>query len=282
MEIIGADRGNTSTLKISWKVETWTETWMDENQEDGEEMNIALSEGFQLGEQRLFRAELKLENPGKQKKPKFYVRFLSYGHDKISCITNEVACIIHQDHSIATERFQMDEEATQDAKYLQLFTIRAADLTATLSLPFTVTFHVKLCSTVPNFINKMIDSTWSEQLWAAAVNKKMTDVEFVVDEEAFGAHRSLLSARSPVFTAMFASGMKEAETGKVRIDDVDPATFRQFLKFLYTGTVELSSLNGELFTVADRYQVETLMELCRPASETDDVNDDALKTFLFC
>jgi len=60
----------------------------------------------------------------------------------------------------------------------------------------------------------------------------MPDVEFLVGEEAFGAHRSLLSARSPVFAAMFASGKNEAERGQVKIGDADPATFQQFL---YTG-----------------------------------------------
>jgi len=112
-----------------------------------------------------------------------------------------------------------------------------------------------------------VDSTFGEQLWAAAVNKKMTDVEFLVGVEAFGAHRSLLSARSPVFASMFASGMKETKTGKVCIEDVDPTTFQQFLKFLYTGTFEPSSMDQDLFEVADKYQVETLMELCRPTTE---------------
>ena len=78
-----------------------------------------------------------------------------------------------------------------------------------------------------------MDSIWSEQLWDAAVNKKMTDVEFLVEDESFGVHRSFLSARSPVFAAMFASGMKEADTGQVCIEDVDPTTFQHPLKFLY-------------------------------------------------
>ena len=59
----------------------------------------------------------------------------------------------------------------------------------------------------------------------------MTDVEILVGEDAFGAHRSLLSARSPVFAAMFASGMKEAECGQVRIEDVDPVVFLPQIPF---------------------------------------------------
>ncbi len=109
----------------------------------------------------------------------------------------------------------------------------------------------------------------------------MTDVEFLVEEEAFGAHRSLLSARSPVLAAMFTSGMKEAKTGKVLIEDVDSSLFGIFLKFLYTGTFEPSSRDRELFTVADKYQVETLTELCRSATKTVET-ENILKTFLSC
>jgi len=132
-------------------------------------------------------------------------------------------------------------------------------------------------------INKMLDSTWSEQLWAAAADKNMTDVEFLVGEESFGAHRSLLSARSPVFAAMFSSGMKEVETGRVRIEDVDSDIFQHFLKFLYTGIFDSSSMDEELFAVADKYQVETLMELCRPATQAIQMDmGHNIETFLSC
>jgi len=49
-----------------------------------------------------------------------------------------------------------------------------------------------------------MDSICNEQLWAAAVDRKITDGEFGIgigDEVTFDAHRSLLSTRSPVFTA---------------------------------------------------------------------------------
>jgi len=109
----------------------------------------------------------------------------------------------------------------------------------------------------------------------------MTDVEFLVGEETFGAHRSLLSTRSPVFAAMFASGMKEVSTGQVRIEDVDPTTFQHFLKFLYIGMVEPSSVDRDLFVVADKYGVETLMELCRrSATKTVELDITSSKTCL--
>jgi len=153
-------------------------------------------------------------------------------------------------------------------------------ITTPFSCPFVVTFRVELSGAVNNFTNKPVDVTWNQQLWAAAVNREMTDVEFLVGEETFGAHRSLLSARSPVFGAMFTSGMKEAKTGRVRIVDIDPTAFEHFLKFLYTGMLESSAMGEELFTIADKYQVETLMELCHPSTQPADTDDDILQAFL--
>jgi len=159
---------------------------------------------------------------------------------------------------------EMIKAETNHKELLQVFT--ATKLTTPLSCPFVITFYVlNLCNiNAPNFANKLIDSAWTKEIWVAAVTRKMTDVELLVGEETFGAHRSLLSARSPVFAAMFASGMKEAETG---IEDVDPDTFQRFLKFPNTGMMKPSSVDRELIKVAKKYRVETLQtELCLPAT----------------
>ena len=98
------------------------------------------------------------------------------------------------------------------------------------------------------------------------MDKTLTDVELLVGNSSFSAHRALLSARSPVFAAMFRSRMKESRTGRVLISDVDPETFTHFLRFLYDG--EMGSWDRftkeNLFVLADRYEVETLMDLCKP------------------
>ena len=243
-----------------------------------------MSVPFEHGGKKMFRAELVMK---KNPKLAYTLKFLSFGHGDISCIVEEVICFIHQEDSSLNQRIKMEYETTQDDNILQVFSTqftsfpRAKELTIPLSCPFVITFQARLSSTIPTFVNKMIDSIWSEDLWNAAVNRKMTDVDFLVGEETFGAHRSLVSARSPVFAAMFASGMKEAATGQVRIEDVDPTTFQQFLKFLYTGIFELSSKDRELFTIADKYGVRTLMELCRPVTQTIDT-EDIIKTFFSC
>lgn len=66
--------------------------------------------------------------------------------------------------------------------------------------------------------------------------------------------------------------MEEAKTGNVKIDYVDSTTFQLFLEFLYTGTLKSSPIDTvQLYSMADKYQVETLMELSRFMQQ---VNDD--------
>ena len=68
--------------------------------------------------------------------------------------------------------------------------------------------------------------------------------------------------------------MAEAQTGQVRIEDVDPNIFHSFLEFLYIGTLKSYEEKEQLFALADKYQVETLMNLCQPTVvESVDVDD---------
>ena len=46
------------------------------------------------------------------------------------------------------------------------------------------------------------------------------------------------------------------------VEDIYPVTLKCFLKYIFTGMFELSSIeNKDLFKAADKYQVETPMEL---------------------
>ena len=74
--------------------------------------------------------------------------------------------------------------------------------------------------------------------------------------------------------------MAEAQTGQVGIEDVDPNIFRTFLEFLYVGEFKPFSEKEQLFALADKYQVETLMALCKPIAEPSVNIDDFTKVFL--
>lgn len=90
------------------------------------------------------------------------------------------------------------------------------------------------------------------------------DVIIKVKGQEFPAHRSILSARSPVFASTFRNDMKERATGVIDIEDCDPSSFLDFLCFLYCGSVESITTENvfSLFTMADKYDVQDLRLQC--------------------
>jgi len=246
-------------FSLTWNITSW--------QREKAGNSFASSPPFEYREEKFFSARLETT-----KRRGLRISLFVYQHGKIDCQVREVACSFVKG-DISTGLGRMSEKIPGDEKRSQKFSRSIGIISTEPALPFTVTFCIKSTGMVANFDRKLMDSTCGAQLWAASIDQQQTDVEFLVEEEIFSAHRCLLSARSPVYEAMFASGMKEATSGKVNINDIDPDTFRNFLEFLYTGTVVPSSRNANLFVVADKYQVETLMDLCRHAKPAFDVNE---------
>lgn len=56
--------------------------------------------------------------------------------------------------------------------------------------------------------------------------------------KVFPCHKLIMSARSPVFKAMFVVQMKESKSGKVTIEDIKPEIMTEMLHFIYTGLVK--------------------------------------------
>ncbi|GFS95678.1 hypothetical protein NPIL_130671, partial [Nephila pilipes] len=69
-------------------------------------------------------------------------------------------------------------------------------------------------------------------------NASFADVHLKCGSVAIPAHKNILSMRSPVFSAMFSSEMKETLQNEVNITDVDVPALRMMLKYVYTGKVE--------------------------------------------
>ena len=143
-------------------------------------------------------------------------------------------------------------------------------------------FHVDCRERYCNYSFRMMDRLMSRQLWPEnGAPPNFADVEFLVSGVAFKAHRAIVCARSPVFAAMFASGMRESEMGRLEITDVSPETFADFLKFVYTGQLDTPCFaNSELGYCADKYEVKTLTDLCNGSTERDDF--DAFMAALEC
>ncbi|CAL8099182.1 unnamed protein product [Calicophoron daubneyi] len=82
----------------------------------------------------------------------------------------------------------------------------------------------------------------------------------------FEAHKAILAARSPVFAAMFEHGMEESRANRVEINDMEPDTLAEVLRYIYTGqVVGLDKLAHELLAAADKYQLERLKTMCEEA-----------------
>ena len=138
----------------------------------------------------------------------------------------------------------------------------------------TLTFRIYVEGSVPSYGYKLSDELLNIQLWSAAQNGHCTDVQLVVGERVFPVHKIILAARSPVFNAMFSNAMTESTSGIVNITDVDPDVLEQLLRFMYTGELHHSaSCSKRLAAVADKYQVETLQNLCQHGIDETRVED---------
>jgi len=259
-------------LTCIWKL-NWTK--------EGHLENNAMSTAYEYGDDKLFRVEIKTsERMAGSKKGKFKLTFISYNHHQVGLRIDEVAYVFtpsnpatQQSHLLVMSEIKK-KEPNHGAPF-QMFTSSTE-----FSSSFDVVFYITLSNTVTNYGHKLVDWNCKDQLWTASTDGQMTDVELLVGKSTFTAHRSLLSARSPVFAAMFKSGMEETQTGRVRVDGVDPTTFRQFLEFLYTGTLSTWADKEKMSVMADRYQVETLVNLCKLSTQSPLDIDQFTEIFL--
>ncbi|ODM86868.1 Speckle-type POZ protein, partial [Orchesella cincta] len=90
-----------------------------------------------------------------------------------------------------------------------------------------------------------------------------TDVAIVCSQTNFKVHKSILSARSPVFAAMFNSDMVESRSNFVQIEDFEDDVVKGMLEHLYTGkTDSMDELAPELLRIAEKYDLGGLKADC--------------------
>lgn len=161
------------------------------------------------------------------------------------------------------------KNAEQDAELL-LFTSKILRDVNVTSMFF---FYINIVKTIENHCFGMVDTDWATALWSAAIERKLTDVDIMVGSNKLEAHRVILSARSPVFCALLS---KISNTGKSTIvigDDFELPVVEHFLKFLYTGSLDVSSSNQQLLGLAELYEVETLKKICHAGNLDYDVEE---------
>ncbi|CAL1285697.1 unnamed protein product [Larinioides sclopetarius] len=95
-------------------------------------------------------------------------------------------------------------------------------------------------------------------------SSRFADVTLKCGGASIPAHKIILSARSPVFAAMFVNPMKESLRNEVDITDIHESALRDLLKYVYTGkTCDLTdSSAAELLNAADKYQIQDLKAVC--------------------
>lgn len=96
-------------------------------------------------------------------------------------------------------------------------------------------------------------------------NKKTTNFSFCFSsdekDQKIEVHKTLLSAFSTVFEAMFSDNWKEST--RVEISDASFDAFKEFIKYFYFDQMAISTENvGELLYLANKYETLDLVLAC--------------------
>ncbi|CAL1262213.1 unnamed protein product [Larinioides sclopetarius] len=92
----------------------------------------------------------------------------------------------------------------------------------------------------------------------------LCDIKLKASSQSYPAHKCVLSARSPVFKAMFSNTMKEKINDCVDIKDLNDDTVSRMLRYIYSadvGKLEWGSAT-DLYEAADKYQILNLKDIC--------------------
>ncbi|XP_028674833.1 speckle-type POZ protein [Erpetoichthys calabaricus] len=113
---------------------------------------------------------------------------------------------------------------------------------------------------------KVPECRLADELGGLWENSRFTDCSLCVAGQEFQAHKAILAARSPVFSAMFEHEMEESKKNRVEINDVEPEVFKEMMCFIYTGKApNLDKMADDLLAAADKYALERLKVMCEDA-----------------
>jgi len=114
-----------------------------------------------------------------------------------------------------------------------------------------------------------------EDLRKAFEEKNSLDVTVNCGDASFECYKFMLTARSPVFKAMFQHDTKENQTNVVNLKDIEPRVLEEMMLYIHTGDApNVKQLAKELLAVADFYQLNQLKYCCQEVlSETLDAKN---------
>ncbi|XP_055954039.1 speckle-type POZ protein-like [Argiope bruennichi] len=110
-----------------------------------------------------------------------------------------------------------------------------------------------------------ISQSFRSDLQSLYEDQILPDFTLRAGGKSFPVHKALLSARSPVFRAMFTSDMREHTGEYAEVSDLDSETMHRFLWYMYT---DITEVNLDWYAVyllyfaADKYEVLSLKQKC--------------------
>ena len=250
----------TSNLAKSLMIVSYD--WKLENVE--KDFKTIASKMVLFGGEKVFRVALKNSENGQAT-----LIFLAINLNKIGLEVSDVVC--------GKESFdthcKMNENGPLRKKEEGNFQLFTSQVDVVSSENFVFQIHLK--GIIDGYSYHPCDRLAKEQLWSVVNSKLHADVEFIVQDKRFSAHKAILAARSPVFRAEFTKEEpKKDNPHQIQIDDVDASSLEQFLYFVYTGAFLEFDYTGEpapmlankdLLKLAGRYQLKTLENLCQVA-----------------
>jgi len=114
-------------------------------------------------------------------------------------------------------------------------------------------------------------------------DKSLTDFCVLCNGKSFPCHRVFLMVRSSVFKRMIESNMKEAKEGAVKFENCNETVAENFVKFFYTGQVDVEILkeNVESFLdLGEKYNLAGLKELAEQDMIANLDRDNMISFFL--
>jgi len=88
------------------------------------------------------------------------------------------------------------------------------------------------------------------------------DVTFELPDGEIPAHKLILTNHVPFFARMFASGMSEAQTNRVKVPDFNVQDFKAFLSFIYSGLLRGPYKLEQILILSNKYDVPALITSC--------------------
>lgn len=94
-------------------------------------------------------------------------------------------------------------------------------------------------------------------------SSSLCDIILTVAGEEFQAHRLVLAASSPYFSAMFTNQHLESSSSRVEMSGVDPGALKSLIDFAYSSTLVISEQNVQaVLAAANLLQVMCVVEAC--------------------